>query len=237
MKVDVVISAEHIRDKDIEGKTVVVIDILRATSVIVTALNNGAKEVIPFLTVEEAKEYTKENREEFILGGERRAVKIEGFDFSNSPLEYTEELVKGKTVVMTTTNGTRTIKSCEKGKHLLIGAMINAKAVVEKAKTLGEDVVFVNSGTYGEFSMDDFICAGYMISSLENIIDDIELSDIAYTSKHIYESHKDIKSFIEKARHYNVIKSLNLLGDLEYCMKKDTSDIVPMVKNGRIALS
>ena len=236
MKVDVVISADHVRHKDIEGKTVVVIDILRATSVIVTALNNGSKEVIPFLTVEEAKEYTKDNRENFILGGERRAIKIEGFDFSNSPLEYKEELVKGKSVVLTTTNGTRAIKSCEEGKHLLIGAMINARAVAKKVKALGEDVVFVNSGTYGEFSIDDFICAGYMISSLEDIHDDVNLSDIAYTAKHIYESHSDVKSFVENARHYNVIKSLGLIGDLEHCIKKDITDIVPMVKDGKIIL-
>ena len=92
MKVDIIISADDITESKIENKIVVVIDMFRATSVIVTALSNGCKEVIPYLTIEETLEHAKKlNREDYILGGERRAVKIDGFDLSNSPLEYTED--------------------------------------------------------------------------------------------------------------------------------------------------
>ena len=103
MKIDVIISADHISDDLVKDKVVVVIDVLRATSVIVTALNNGCKEVIPVLTVEEAFKL-KNKYKECVLGGERRAVKIEGFDLSNSPLEYTEKVVKDKTLILSTTN-------------------------------------------------------------------------------------------------------------------------------------
>ena len=185
MKLDIVISADNINEKYLENKIVVVIDMLRATSVITTALNNGCNKVVPFLTVEEAFDYRKNNVEPCLLGGERRALKIEGFDFSNSPLEYTSDKVKDKTVVITTTNGTRAIQGASKANRIFIGSMLNAKAVTEALKTLDKDVVFVNAGTYGEFSMDDFICAGYMISLLSTN-EENALSDIAFTAKYIY---------------------------------------------------
>lgn len=236
MKLDIVISADNINEKYLENKIVVVIDMLRATSVITTALNNGCNKVVPFLTVEEAFDYRKNNVEPCLLGGERRALKIEGFDFSNSPLEYTSDKVKDKTVVITTTNGTRAIQGASKANRIFIGSMLNAKAVTEALKTLDKDVVFVNAGTYGEFSMDDFICAGYMISLL-NTNNNQDLSDIAFTAKYIYENNKDIVSFIKNARHFSVLKSLQLEEDLTYCTKKDIISIVPEFKDGEIKIA
>ncbi len=236
MKLDIIISADDIKDKVIKDKVVVVIDMLRATSVIVTAINNGCKKVIPVLTVEEAFDIVKDHREQYILGGERRALKIEGFDVSNSPLEYDKESVCDKTVVISTTNGTRAINGCIDAKHIYIGAMINARAVAQKIIELGEDVVFVNAGTYGQFSMDDFICAGYMINCILESTK-AELTDVAFTANYAYENNKDILSFIKNARHYNVIKSLGLDEDLAYCMKKDIISIVPEFKDGEIKQS
>lgn len=233
MKIDLIISADYIQDKVIEGKTVVVIDILRATSVIITALNNGCSEVIPVLTVEEAFELSKHNRKAYILGGEREALKIEGFDFSNSPLDYNKEVVEGKTVILTTSNGTRAIKGCSSAESIYIGAMLNAKYVARKIIEEDRDVVFVNSGTQGEFSMDDFICAGYMINYILKE-SSAEVSDIAKTADYVYKNNKDIYSFIKDARHYNVLKSLELNKDLEYCMKKDIIKMVPEYKDGLI---
>ncbi|MCR1951003.1 MULTISPECIES: 2-phosphosulfolactate phosphatase family protein [unclassified Clostridium] len=231
MNIDVIISADHIKEEYLEDKTVVVIDMLRATSVITTALANGAREVIPMLTVEEAFNKKKELSEKGIatlLGGERRAIKIEGFDFTNSPLEYTRDKIKGKSIILSTTNGTRAINLSLKASKILIGAMINAKAVIDRLNENSSDVVFINSGTNGQFSMDDFICSGYMINLLckKGIYN---LSDIAKTAKYIYENNQNIVSFIKEARHYNILKDLNLQDDLEYCCKKDILDIVPIV--------
>ena len=235
MKLDVVISADNIKEEYLENKIVVVIDMLRATSVIITALDNKAKEVFPILTVEEAFE----KKEELLklgsypmLGGERKAIKIEGFDFSNSPLEYTSEKVQGKTIILSTTNGTRAINLSLRAKEILIGAIINAKAVAEELKRLKKDVVFINAGTNGEFSMDDFICSGYMISLLcekENN----DLSDIAKTAKYIYESNTNLIDYIKEARHFSVLKNLNLMKDLEYCCRKDIVSIVPKVEKSK----
>lgn len=238
MKVDIIISADDISESKIENKIAVVIDMFRATSVIVTALSNGCKEVIPYLTIEETLEYAKElNREDYILGGERRAVKIEGFDLSNSPLEYTEEIVKNKSVLMTTTNGTRTLTKSTAAKRILIAAMINAKAVAEKLLNINEDVVIINAGTNGSFSMDDYICSGYIINEMLKDDKNLELTDIAKTANMIYEGNPDILSYVKHATHYSVMKSLKLEDDIEYCTKKSLIDIVPEYKDNKITIN
>jgi len=233
MRIDIIVSADDIKKDKIENKTVVVIDMLRATSVITTAMNNGCKGVIPVLTVEEAAEIVRNSKEEFMLGGERNALKIEGFHYSNSPLEYTRETIEGKTLVMTTTNGTKAIKGCEGANSILIGAMVNAKATAKRIVELNRDVVIVNAGTYGEFSIDDFLCSGYIIDCVLKEIE-AELSDIAITSHYIYKNHEDIHSFIKYASHYKRITELGLEADLEYCCKKDIIDCVPQYKDGLI---
>ena len=235
MKVDIIISADDIMESKLENKIAVVIDMFRATSVIVTALNNGCKEVIPFLTIEETLESAEKlRRDEYILGGERKAVKIEGFDLSNSPLEYTEEIVKNKKVLMTTTNGTRTLTKSNNAERVLIAAMINAKAVAEKLLDINQDVVIINAGTNGNFSMDDYICSGYIINEMLNENSKMELTDIAKTANMIYEGNKDIISYVKDATHYSVMKSLELDNDIEYCIKKSIVNIVPEYRDGKI---
>ncbi|MGL4665764.1 MAG: 2-phosphosulfolactate phosphatase family protein, partial [Clostridium butyricum] len=234
-KIDIIISADDIIESKLENKIAVVIDMFRATSVIVTALNNGCEEVIPFLTIEETLESSEElNREEYILGGERRAVKIDGFDLSNSPLEYTKEVVENKKVLITTTNGTRTLTKSNSAKRIIIAAMINAKAVSDKLLEINEDVVIINAGTNGNFSMDDYICSGYIINEMLKVDNNIELTDISKTANMIYENNSDIISYVKEATHYSVMKSLELDNDIEYCMKKSIVNNVPEYKDGKI---
>lgn len=233
MRIDIIVSADDIKRDKIENKTVVVIDMLRATSVITTAMSNGCKGVIPVLTVEEAAEIVRNSKEEFMLGGERKALKIEGFHYSNSPLEYTRESIEGKTLVMTTSNGTKAITRCEGASSILIGAMLNAKAIAKRIAGLNNDVVIVNAGTYGEFSIDDFLCSGYIIDCVLKLVE-AELSDIAITSHYVYKNNEDIHSFIKYASHYKRITELGLEADLEYCCRKDIINCVPEYKGGII---
>lgn len=233
MKLDIIISADDIKEEKILDKSVVVIDMLRATSVITTAIHNGCRSVMPVLTIEDALNICRENRESFILGGERKALKIDGFDCSNSPLEYTGELLKNKTLIMTTTNGTRAIKGSLGARNILIGALINAKAVAKRLMELDNDIVLVNAGTYGEFSIDDFICSGYIIDCILEKVK-VELSDIATTAHYIYRNNEDIFSFIRYANHYKRIMELGLSEDLEYCCRKDIINVVPEYIDGII---
>jgi 2-phosphosulfolactate phosphatase len=247
MKVDIIISAGDIKSEKVKNKTVVVIDMLRATSVITTAIANGCSEVIPVLSVEEALELTRKDRKKYLLGGERKALKIEGFDFSNSPLEYTKDIIIEKSIVLTTTNGTRAIKGCEGAKHIFIGAMINAFQLAYEIVALNNDIVLVNAGTYDEFSIDDFICSGYIIDCILSLASgakknsfhnakklNIELLDIAKTAHYVYKMNKDIKGFIKEASHYKRIEDLGLTEDLEYCCQKSITKVVPIYEDGII---
>lgn len=236
MKIDVIISANHINEEALVGKVAVVIDMLRATSVITTALANGANRVIPVTSVEEAFKIAEEiqkSGQEVLLGGERNALKIEGFDFSNSPLEFKEEIVKGKDVIMTTTNGTKALNLCSKADKVIVASILNGQAVAEYLKDEEKEIVFINSGTNGEFSSDDFICAGYIISELSKLCM-VELTDIAKTAKYIYDNNEDITSFIKDAKHYGILKNIGLEEDLRYCVTKEFTDLVFEFKDGEI---
>lgn len=237
MKIDIIISGDDIRKEKLQNKVAVVIDIFRATSVMVTALSNGCKEIRPYLTVEEAREEANRlGRDNCILGGERNAIKIDGFDLSNSPLEYKKEIVKDKTVIMTTTNGTKTLTRSNEADKILIAAMINANAVAKKIIKLNQDVVIINAGTNGNFSMDDFICSGYIIDCIIREKNHYELTDISKTAMMIYNNNQDILSYVKEALHFEVMKSLELDKDIEYCIKKDIFNIVPEYSCGVITL-
>ncbi|MBD7910897.1 MULTISPECIES: 2-phosphosulfolactate phosphatase family protein [Clostridium] len=235
MKIDVIISADYIREDIIKDNIVVVIDMLRATSVITTALMNGCKEVIPLLTVEEAFEMRKRlGKENCILGGERRAVRIDGFDLSNSPLEYTKEQVFGKTIIITTTNGTRTLTNCTAADKIFVGCMLNARALANRLMEVNKDLVIVNAGTNGQFSMDDYICTGLIINEIKKINNNVELTDIAFTAEKLYEESTNVLEYISNARHYNVMINLGLEKDINYCVQKNITNIVPEYSEGHI---
>lgn len=235
MRIDVIISAADVKLEKIKGKVVVIIDTLRATSVMVTSLMNGCEKIIPVREVEEAKSIAEAFRGSCLLGGERGGLKISGFDLSNSPFDYKREVVEGKTIVMTTTNGTQAINNCIEGDTILVGCFLNGQALAEKLLEMEQDVVIVNAGTNGEFSKDDFITAGYIISSLvyKSSVD-VELSDIAITAMDIYRDHPDIISYVEDAYHYQKLKSLGYEEDIKYCFTKDITSIVPEIRDGYV---
>jgi len=237
MNIDVVISAQHIKPEKFKDRIVVVIDVLRATSVMVTALNNGCDKIVPVKEIEEAVDIARKDRNYYLLGGERGGVRIENFDFSNSPLDYTQDIVKEKSLVMTTTNGTRAIKNSEEADKIFIAALINGRAVAEKLAKLNKDVTFVNAGTDGEFSMDDFITSGYIINCLRDIMkNQCTLTDIAKTSEYVYINNPSIISFVKDALHYKRMKDLKYHEDLRYCLSKDLVNIVPEYKDGEIKI-
>lgn len=233
MNINLIPSVEYINEKDIEGKIAVVIDVLRATSVITTALYNGAKEVVTTIEIEEALNYKDKSS---ILGGERKALKIDGFDLSNSPCEYRKEIVTGKRVILTTTNGTRTINKSIKAKSILIGCMLNGKAVARRIIEYNRDTCIVCAGTQGKFSLDDFICAGKILNDVAECIS-VEFDDFATAAFLAYKDNKkDVLSYIKNASHYRYLVSIGLEDDIKYCFKEDVFDIVPEYKNGSIKI-
>lgn len=144
----------------------VVLDVLRATTNIITALKNGCLGVIPVIHVAETKRLAS-THSKIIIGGERNAVKLSGFHLGNSPLEYSIENVKDQLVALTTTNGTATIKVvAQKIPQVLIGSMLNATALANHLVLLNKNILFACAGTKGKFSLEDTLGAGYIIKKI-----------------------------------------------------------------------
>ena len=231
-RIDVIASAKCV-DEGITGTVPVVIDVLRATSVMVTAFEHGAERIIPVLTPEEAFAVKDKMREDVLLGGERGAEKIPGFDLDNSPFSYMDGAVKGKTIVMTTTNGTSAIKAASHAGDVLIASFLNAKAVAEKLKD-AERISLVCSGTDGNYTLEDGLSAGYLIDLIKKG-DDVELTDLAHLVHSFYlVSENDLQKAASAAKHYKVLRSKGFGRDLDYCFSTDESNIVPVYSAGGI---
>ncbi len=229
MKINVIPYAAAARPELTENKTVVVIDILRATSVMLTALANGAKEIVPVISPEEALQKSfLYNVEEVLLGGERNAMKIEGFHLGNSPLEYTPEVVSGKTVIITTTNGTRALHSSLNAKNVFIGAFLNVAAIVEQIKE-EEEVVLFCSGTNNNFSLDDGMCAAVIMSELSKS-KQTELSDFANLLVTAYQTKSEnLNLLLHDCYHLNLLIQKGFEKDVTYCLQNSLYSIVPQM--------
>lgn len=229
-------SIDFIKEEELCNKLVVIIDVLRATSVITTALNNGAKAVIAKIEVEEALALKNEMS---LLCGERKALKIEGFDLTNSPLDYKREIVEDKIIILTTTNGTKTIHRSLCAHKIIIGCMLNGKAVASYITKQNKDVVIVCAGTYGKFSLDDYICAGKIIYDVIKK-SSIDLDDFAATAYMSYRDNKEaVIAFVSMASHYKYLISIGLQDDVKYCFTEDITHIVPHAKaiDGEIVIT
>ncbi len=233
MNIDVIFSASDVEDNLVEGKVAVVIDVLRATSVMVTAFENEVKDIRVFEGIDEVKKAYK-GSENFIICGERKGIKVEGFDYGNSPLEY-DGKVKGKSMYMTTSNGTKAIVRSSIAKTVLIGAYLNLDAVVERIAELGADLVIVCAGTDGEYSLDDSLCAGMIIERLKKKID-IKLTDRGISVLKLAESSKGIHETLRGSKHYSYLEKIGFLEDLNFCLSVNKSRKVPIYSNDMITI-
>ena len=217
---------------------IIVIDVLRCTSSLVTALANGAKAVIPTETLKEAYERHKEHPE-YPLAGERKGRKLRGFDLGNSPLEFVPEVVKGKTVIMTTTSGTYALVQCRRAYHVLVGAFLNAEAVAKKAAEIaqrkGVNVSFVLAGEKGLFSLEDFLCAGAIASEFP--ADKCDFSDEALAAIFGFEHVKPaLSEYVWKSRHAKHLIDLGFGRDVEFSCRLNHFGIAPVYRDGKVTL-
>jgi 2-phosphosulfolactate phosphatase len=156
-----------VTEDELAGKTAVVIDVLRASTTISWAFQSGAEEVIVCQEIDEAHRIAEEFPPgDVVLGGERDGMPIEGFDLGNSPEEYTPVAVSGKSLVFTTTNGTRAMRRCRQAERVLIASFVNAGAIFQELVTLDE-VHIVCAGTRGQYSRDDILMAGLLVERLD----------------------------------------------------------------------
>ena len=230
MLIDVIVStAEAAQYRMQNYSTIVVIDVLRATSVIVTALSHGAKGVYPVVEVDAARELAAVwQHPAVLLGGERNAIPLPGFDLGNSPLEYTPEKVQGHDIIMTTTNGTKAMQAASAAKRVLVGALLNAKAIA-CALQHDEQVALLCAGTYQRLDIPDLLAAGAIIAALGELGMNPQLNDLGRVSAEYFAED----SFMQRALHSyhgNMLTGLGRQEDLDYCLQLDTLAIVPRME-------
>jgi len=233
LRVDCIPQISEALSQDLAGKTVIVIDALRATSNIVTALSNGAVSVWPVETVAQAKQAAGAND---LLAGERQCKKIPGFDLGNSPLEFTEQTVSGQRIVMTTTNGTRGIQKAAKAAAVLAGSMLNARACAETALQWKRDIVLLCAGTKDVFALEDGLCAGLIAKEIRELrVGDLQFSDFTRAMEGAYDSFADRLEDVFSTSDSGIrLGRLGYGGDVSFCAQRNTTDTVPILTNGEM---
>lgn len=213
---------------------VVIIDIFRATSAICTAFQYGIKRIIPVATVDEAREYGAKG---FIAAAERHGEVVEGFDKGNSPFSYMDPSLKGKELVLTTTNGTKAIERAKAADRIIIGSFLNISAVCDFLLKQNKNIILLCAGWKDRFNMEDTLFAGAVIHQLKNSEIYTGLADSSIAAEQLYSIAKDdLKGFLESTSHRRRLKRLNLEKDIEYCLQMDIMDIIPIFKGNGLSL-
>jgi 2-phosphosulfolactate phosphatase len=220
----------------IRGAHVAVFDVLRATSTIAAALANGAAGVIPVGEPDEARALGERlGRDRVLLCGERNVTKLAGFDLGNSPAEMNAAAVTGKTIVMTTTNGTRAIRAAATAPAASVrtGALLNRSAVARALAREDGPIVIVCSGEKGAFALEDVLGAGALVDALLRVLDEAELHDGARAAALLYRAVADrLVDALASVDHALEMTAKGAVADLARCAVVDTLDVVPTLREG-----
>lgn len=211
---------------------VVIIDIFRATSAICTAFHYGAEKIIPVATIDEAKALKDSG---MLAGAERNAIKVEGFDFGNSPFDYMGEHVLGKTIALTTTNGTQAIEAAKNAYKVVVGAFTNIGALCDWLVSQNRNILLLCSGWKNRFNLEDSLFAGAMTAELVKRNPDYKLGDACLALDYLYQMAKENPvKFLGRASHKERLAKLNLKDDIRYCLQTDLTTIIPVLKDGAL---
>jgi 2-phosphosulfolactate phosphatase len=232
MRVDLHFTPNNTDELSLRETTVVVIDVLRASSTIAAALYNGAKEIIPVASIERAVKISGNLFGEYVLrGGERHGKMIEGFNLGNSPAEYTEEKVKGKSIIFSTTNGSFAIDKARFAGELLVCAFVNVGTVTAFLKENRRDLTIICAGTNGMFSIEDAVCAGMLVHRLSSDKTlTLDLSDGALGALTLHKAFgKGILKMIKNSEHGKYLAEIGYEEDLDLCAGIDTIPVLPQM--------
>lgn len=238
MKINVLLSPNNVDDLYFTGKTTVVIDVLRATSVILKALESGAKEVIPVGSIDFAMKISVNSHGgQTLLCGERNTKIIEGFDLGNSPLEYTEERISGKSIILFTTNGSKAIVKAKYSDKVLVASFNNLSKIATHLVKLENDIEVISSGANGIFCLEDTICAGALVKQMLGIKSNIELTDATNASLVLNEKYgSNIKMMMQNCQHGKLLMENGFSEDIDFCSTIDNIPLIPYFTGGEIKL-
>ena len=238
MNVDLYVIPQEITEDKLKERKVVVIDVLRASTTICRALASGAKEVIPMdspaAAIELAASLSSDN---VLLCGEREGVIIEGFDLGNSPMEYSPEAVEGRTLIFSSTNGTRTIVRARSAGDSIVGGFVNIQAVLDYLPESLDDLVILCAGKWLQFAMEDSVCGGLLIEKLLERHEDIKMNDGAHTAMILYDHFKDsILDMVKSSTHGKYLDMIGMGKDLPICAKLNSIPVLPRFLDGKVCL-
>jgi len=239
MKADLYLTSVGVNKATLENKTVVVIDVLRASTSVCAALHSGAKGVIPASGPGEAGDmWAKIGSDMAVLAGERGGLKIENFQLGNSPLEFTEEAVGGKFVVLTTTNGTDLFKRSGGSALVICCSLCNISRVVDRLAVEEQDLIIACSGQEGSFSIEDTLCGGMLIDLLKSRHKrKLETNDASSLASLLYKANRTaIRESIRQGEHGRKLASLGFSDDVEFAGNIDSLPVLPILKDGRLVL-
>ncbi|MBV9986207.1 MAG: 2-phosphosulfolactate phosphatase [Chitinophagaceae bacterium] len=231
-----VLSPRLLNIYDVSNCIVVIIDVFRATSTIATALYNGAARVIPVDTVEQCIQIGKNTGG--ITAGERDGKVIEGLDYGNSPAEYPRSFIEGKTLVLTTTNGTRLLHMALNAgaAEVITGSFPNLSAVCDHLVAQDKNVILGCSAWKDRFNLEDTLFAGAVLNRISEHF--TIHCDSSLMAMDLYSLHRhDINRFIRRTTHWHRLASYGLEKDLEYCVKEDLANVLPVYRDGDLVCS
>jgi 2-phosphosulfolactate phosphatase len=238
MKLDVYFTPLGLSTGDLAGRGVIVIDVLRATTTIVTALANGAKAVVPAATSEEAVRLTANlERNAIVLAGERRLQRIEGFNLGNSPREVTAEAVGGKTVFLATTNGTPALVGVTGADPILMGGAVNFSALAERAAAIFKErghLAIVCAGREKRFALEDAYTAGRLLKAVRKNVRKIALNDAAVVALDLAAKYRNWMEAFEASEAARMLREVDLGDDVTFAARADRFDVVPAYADRRI---
>lgn len=226
--IDVCLSPDLMHLYDVKGKSVVVVDILRATSSMVTAFAHGVKGIYPVARLEDCRAMKTQG---FLIAGERDGEKVADFDLGNSPFEYMAEGIRGAQIAFTTTNGTQAIAKSTGAKEIVVGAFLNLSAVAEHLIESRNDILIICAGWKGKVNLEDTVFAGAVVEKLK---DKFALAcDAPLAAQHLYNCAKDdLIKFLNESSHVKRLNRLNIHDDMKFCCTIDEYNVVPSLEEG-----
>lgn len=240
MKLEIEFTAADIKKADIGDKVLVAFDVFRATSTIITALENGCIAVVPVCSVDEAWTKSRELKSmgrQVLVGGELHGIRVPGMDLGNSPMEYLEADLAGKILVLSTRNGTHAIRNAQGASGILIGSLLNAKAVALRLIQDRRDVVLGCAGRLGEFSLEDYTAAGAVAFYIMEAVADVQAADAVLAAAACFLTYKnDLVTFLRRGKHGRYLEEIGFTKDIDYCSQLNLYPMVPELLGDRITV-
>lgn len=239
MRLDVYFGGAELSPAETQGRVVLVLDVLRASTSIAVALANGARAIVPCDSADEAISLSRSfERSDVRLAGEMRMLPIPGFDLGNSPGDFSQAAVEGKTIFLATTNGTRLLSGIQGARDVLVGAFVNYRAVLAMLRTAaraGADIAIACAGRDRKFALEDAVCAGRYVRGIRRRLTNIDVNDAARVAALLDRRYgADVDAALRESEHGRALVEAGFAADVALCAAVDSIPILPVYADRQI---